>query len=77
MLAFSWDPVNVTNCSSIDYIITATGGCGTCPQSVSENNARCTNVVAGRNCTFSVLADACGIQYRSKPITLITKPSGK
>lgn len=76
-LTFYWDPVKVTGCSLINYMITATDGCGTCPQLASETVAKCTNVVGGMNCTFSILADACGVQIRSEPKTLITGTSGK
>ena len=69
-----WDLVNASYCSSIDYVVNATEGCGSCSLSQERNAATCRGVGKGIVCTFSIFANVCGDHIQSETI-LITPPS--
>ena len=66
-LRVSWDPVLVTGCIIINYVIDATEGCGECPGSVTTyTTVKCQNISEEITCTFSVSAEVCGVQSTSE-----------
>ena len=71
-LSFTWEPLIVTDCPSLRYNITASEGCGACPNSVLDNVANCTSVQRGKSCTLSVFVNLCSNLIRSDPITVST-----
>ena len=77
-LVFSWKPVSVTNCPTIEYAINTTESCGECPSSTSDTRVKCINVKEDELCTFSVLTKVCGILSRSEIVNVntATTPTG-
>lgn len=76
-VVLSWDVVNASYCSSIDYVVNATEGCGSCSAS-ETNTATCRGVRRGIECTFFIFADICGDQVRADTnVTLNTGSSGE
>ena len=71
-LSFTWDPLFIADCPSLHYMIKATEGCGSCPMSVSDNTATCSNVRRGKMCTLSVFVNLCSDQIRSDVNTVST-----
>lgn len=62
----TWDLVNASYCSSIDYVVNATDGCGRCSVSQERNTATCRDVRSGIVCTFFIFANVCGDHIRSE-----------
>ena len=71
-LSFTWEPLIIMDCPSLRYNITASEGCGACPNSVLDNGITCTNVQRGKSCTLSVFVNLCSDLIRSDPITVST-----
>jgi hypothetical protein len=63
-VTLTWDVVNASYCSSIDYVINATEGCGSC-SAPEVNSATCQDVGRGIACSFFILANVCGDQVRA------------
>ena len=77
-LAFTWDLINSSYCSSINYTINATEGCGVCSVSRNqqEKTATCRqNAIRGDTCIFSIEANVCGDQIRSEALVVNTESS--
>ena len=73
----TWDLVNASYCSLIDYVVNTTEGCGSCSVSQERNTATCRGVRTGITCTFIVIANVCGDQIRNETtFTLNTGPLG-
>lgn len=77
----TWDLVNASNCSLIDYVVNATEGCGSCSVSQERNTATCRDVERGIVCTFFIFANVCGDHIQSEttltPSTVPVPPAGK
>ena len=74
-LVFTWNAVN--NCPSISYLMLATDGCFTCPNSTNTTSANCTTAGLSltndvTNCTFSVQSEVCGYISNLSDTILIT-----
>lgn len=78
-LVFTWDLMNSAYCSSIDYTINATEGCGVCsvPRNQRETATCRQNTMRGSTCIFSIKANVCGDQIQSDAIVVNTESSGK
>lgn len=71
----TWDLVNASYCSMIDYVVNATEGCGSCSVSQERNTATCQDVGREIACAFFVIANVCGDQIRNETtFTLNTGP---
>ena len=73
VVMLTWDIVNASYCSSIDYVINATEDCGSCSAS-EANTATCRDVRRGITCTFFIFANVCGDHIRAD--TNVTLESG-
>ena len=60
----AWDIVNASYCSSVNYVVNTTEGCGSCSAS-EENTATCQDVGIGITCTFYIYANVCSDHIRA------------
>lgn len=65
-VVLTWDLVNASYCSSVDYVVNATEGCGSCSVSQERNTATCRDARRGISCTYFVFANVCGDHIRSE-----------
>ena len=76
-IILTWNLINASYCSLIDYVVRANEGCGTCSVSLGRNTATCLDVRREITCTFFISANVCGDHIRSENITLNGVPAGK
>ena len=66
-----WSPVT-SDCSSIAYIVTF--DCGYCPNTTTNTEVECTDIIFGPECTFTIQTEVCGtITGNSSVVPLMLK----
>ena len=55
-LMFKWNPI-FFDCISIGYIITF--DCGYCPDTTTDTEVVCTDIITGSSCTFTIQTEIC------------------